>query len=323
MSLSTQVLKLANQSLSQGRNYRILKTYGVDKMFQQLIINTLIAASTYALVALGFTIIYKTGHLLHFAHGIVFTAGAYFLYLLWRVLCLPCVLSIGLVIVLCVFLGCLMEVIVYKRLRLRGASPLIFLIASIGMYVAIQNGISLTFTDETLSVRSGTTTEGLNVFGARITPIQLLIVTVVPVLIAGIGVFLRRAKLGIAMRIVASDLELAIVSGIESNRIILAAFALGSGLAGIAGMLVALDLDLTPVMGMRAIMMALVVVMIGGIGSIRGLVLGAIFLGFAQQLAAYWVGMQWQDAIAFVILLVFLIVRPQGFIGRKVISSSV
>jgi branched-chain amino acid transport system permease protein len=294
-----------------------LKKDLTDKMIQQLIVNALIAASAYALVALGFTIIYRTGHVFHFAHGIVFTAGAYFLYLLWCVLRLPCALSLGVGIVLCVFLGCLMEVVVYKRLRLRGASPLICLIASIGMYIVIQNGISLAFTDETLSVRSETTVEGFNIFGARITPVQLLIVMAALVLVTSVGVFLKRTKPGLAMRVVANDLELAMASGIESNRVILGAFALGSGLAGIAGMLVALDLELTPTMGMRAIMMGLVVVMIGGIGSTRGLLFGAVSLGLAQQVVAYWVSVQWQDAIAFVILLVFLVVRPQGLLGKK------
>ena len=126
-----------------------------------------------------------------------------------------------------------------------------------------------------------------------------------------------------AMRAVADDRELAMSSGIDSDRVVLAAFVVGSSLGGIAGMLVALDVNLTPTMGMRAIMMALVVVLIGGVGSIRGLLLGALLLGTAQQLMAWGVSAQWQDATAFAVLLAFLVARPQGFLGKRVRQATV
>lgn len=292
-------------------------------MLWQLTLNALTAASAYALVAIGFTVIYRTSHVFHLAHGIVFAAGAYFLYLFWRVLGLPCLPAAGLGVLACALLGCWMEVVIYKRLRRRDASSLVCLVASLGAYVVLQNAISLAFTDETLSLRSSATTEGINILGARMTPIQILIVAASLVSVAALGVFLGKTRLGMAMRAVADDRELAMTSGIASDRVVLAAFVVGSSLAGIAGMLVALDVDLTPTMGMRAILMALVVVLIGGVGSIRGLLLGALLLGTAQQLVAWEVSAQWQDAAAFALLLVFLIVRPQGFLGKRVRKATV
>jgi branched-subunit amino acid ABC-type transport system permease component len=135
--------------------------------------------------------------------------------------------------------------------------------------------------------------------------------------------FLKYTKKGQAIRAVAIDPELARVSGIESDRVILSTFALGSAMAGVAGILVALNVDMTPTMGMNALLMGVVAVIIGGIESIPGIALGALFLGMAQHLGAWNVGSQWQEAIAFAILLIFLLFRPQGFLGKKVKTATV
>lgn len=123
------------------------------------------------------------------------------------------------------------------------------------------------------------------------------------------------------MRAVANDAELADISGINSDKVIFWTFAIGSGLAGIAGILISFDLDMTPTMSMNALLMGVVVVIIGGVGSIP-IALGALLLGMAQNLGAWNVGSQWQEAIAFAILLIFLLFRPQGFLGKKVKTAT-
>ena len=123
--------------------------------------------------------------------------------------------------------------------------------------------------------------------------------------------------MGKAMRAVANDPELANISGIDSNRVILLTFAIGSALAGIAGILVALDVDMTPTMGMNALMMGVVAVIIGGVGSIPGVALGALLRGTAQHLGVWEISSKWQDAIAFIILFIFLLLKPEGFLGKK------
>lgn len=272
----------------------------------------------FALIALGFALIYGTVRFFHFAHGVVFTAGAYltFLFKVW--FGLPLFFSVIAAIGLCTVLGCLIEISIYRPLRHRDSSPLILLLASLGVYVVLQNIVSMVFGDDTKTIRSGMVEEGINILGARITPIQITIIAVSLFLLVCCFLFLKCTKMGQAMRAVANDPELARVAGIESDRVILSTFALGSALAGIAGILVALDVDMTPTMGMNALLMGVVAVIIGGVGSIPGVALGALFLGMAQHLGVWKISSQWQDAIAFVILLIFLLFRPQGFLGKKV-----
>lgn len=292
-------------------------------MLLQIIANGIIAAGVYILVALGFGLVYSATRFFHFAHGVVFTAGAYFTFLLKVWLGFPLSFSILLAIPLTTLLGCLMETFAYHPLRRKGASPLILLLASLGMYIVLQNVISMIFGDATKTIRSGPVKEGLNVFGARITPIQILIICVSIVLVVAVALLLKKTKMGKAMRAVANDPELASVSGIDSDRVILWTFAVGSALAGVAGILVALDVDMTPTMGMNALMMGVVAVIIGGVGSIPGVALGALLLGMAQHLGVWYISSKWQDAIAFIILAAFLLVRPQGFLGRRIKKATV
>jgi len=181
----------------------------------------------------------------------------------------------------------------------------------------LQNTISVFFGDDTKSVRSWEVKEGLKVFSARITPIQILIIACSIIITLALFVYLKKSKLGKAMRAVASDPELSSISGIDSNRVILWSFAIGSGLAALAGILVCLDVDMTPTMGLNALLMGVVAVIIGGSRRIWGVVLGALLLGFAQHFGVWKISSQWQDAIAFIILLIFLVFKPEGFTGKK------
>ncbi len=289
----------------------------------QLLLNGLITASLYAMVALGFMFIYFTTRFFHFAHGIVFTIGAYFAFLFKMWLGCPLWIATLAGILLAGVLGCLMEVIIYRPLRKRGSSGLVLLLASLGIYIVLQNVISMIFGDDTKSIRIGDVQEGIHILGARITPIQVVTIGVSIVLVVALSIFQKKTKIGRAMRAVANDSVLATVSGINSNRVILWAFAIGSALAGLAGILVALDVDMTPTMGMSALMMGVVALIIGGVNSIPGIALGALLLAMTQHLGAWFIGSQWQDAIAFVILVLFLLFKPEGFFGKKVKSGTV
>lgn len=292
-------------------------------MITQVIINGLIATSIYALIGLGFALIYNATRFFHFAHGAVYTAGAYFVYAFNVKLGFPLVVSLPAAVICSALLGILMELAVYRPLRRREANPLILLIASLGMYIVLQNLISLFFGDDTKTIRNGVVKEGINIFGAYITPIQICIIVVSALLVITTWLILTRTKMGKLMRAVANDPWLAEASGIDSDRVILATFAIGSALAGFAGILVSLDIDMTPTMGLNALMMGVVAVIVGGVGSIPGVVLGALLLGMAQHLGVWKISSQWQDAIAFIVLLTFLIFRPQGFLGRKITKVEV
>ena len=248
----------------------------------------------------------------------VYTSGAYFTFFFYKLIGFPIIIVIPIAIVLAALLGCSLEVSVFKMLRKKNAPPMVSLLASLGLYIVLQNTISMVFGDDTKSIRVGVIREGLPIFGARITPIQIVIVFTCIVFVVVSAMWLKKSKMGMAMRAVSNDVELAKISGIDSDRIILWSFILGSALAGVAGILVALDVDMTPTMGMNALMMGVVAMIIGGVGSILGVAFGAILLGLAQHLGVWKISSQWQDAIAFIILFLFLLIRPQGFMGRKV-----
>ena len=291
-------------------------------MNPQLIINILYVCSLYLFYSLSFFLIFYVTKFFHFAHAIIITSGAYFTFLFHKIFGISIFLSIPIAIIFSLLLGCLIEKSIYKPLRKKQASSMILLLSSLGIYILLQNLISMLFGDDTKSIRSGVVKEGINILGARITPIQISIIIISVIVTILLLLFLKKTKIGKAMQAVANDAELANISGISSDKVILISFAIGSALAGLAGILVALDVDMTPTMGMNALMMGVVVIIVGG-NNIKGIVCAALLLGFAQNFGVWYISSQWQDAIAFVILLIFLLFRPQGFFGKKLRKQSV
>ncbi|MBI1927591.1 branched-chain amino acid ABC transporter permease [Candidatus Poribacteria bacterium] len=286
-------------------------------MVSQFLLNGLIAGSAYALIALSFALIYISTQFFHFAHGAVFAWGAYFGYTCYMLFKFPLWITMPLAIAASAGLGIALEAGIYCPLRRRGATGLVLLLASLGLYVGLQNLISLLFGDETKSLRGGEVTKGIAIFGAHITPIQLWLIFTSVAFFTLIWAVLKFTKFGKALRAISSDAELALVHGIDADRVILGAFALGSALARLAALLIAQDVDMTPTMGLNALMMGIVAMIVGGIGSVPGTWLGGMLLGLAQHLGVWKIGSQWQDAIAFAILLLFLLLRPQGFLGQR------
>jgi branched-chain amino acid transport system permease protein len=213
--------------------------------------------------------------------------------------------------------GVLIDRTVYRPLRLKGASNLIFLLASFGVFVFLQNLIQLVYGAQILSLRTGPVTEGYHVFSAVITPTQVTILAVSIILMVGLWVFIMKTKLGKAMRAVSDDPIAANVVGINPEKIILLSFLIGSALAGAAGVLIALETNIEPTMGFAAILKGIIAAIVGGIGSIPGAMFGGFFLGMAENLGIAWIPSGWKDAIAFAILIVFLLARPRGFLGIK------
>lgn len=292
-------------------------------MIIQYILNGFVAGSAYALIALSFLLIYLPTRFFNFAHGAIFTWGAYFCYSCFILLGLPLWGAILVGLIMAAGLGVVVEMGIYRHMRQRNATRLVLLLASMGLYVVFQNLISMLFGDSTKSLRTGQVTEGIALFDGRLTNIQLWIIAICFLSFIIMWIILKFSKFGKAFRAVSNDPELAMISGIESNKIILWSFAIGSALGGAAGILVALDTNITPTMGLNALMLGVVAVIIGGIGSVSGIAIGAFFLAMTQQLGGWQISSQWQDCIAFIILLVFLIFRPEGFLGRKLRKAEV
>ena len=289
----------------------------------QIEINSLINASMFLLIGISFLTIYSVCKFFHFTHAVIFVISSYYILIMTTYFHISLFVLIPIAVILTVTSGCVLNNFIYRSLRFRHVNPIIMLLTSLGIYIVLQNTISMIFGDDIKSIRTGIVKEGLNVFGARITPVQIAIIVTAIIVLILMMLFMKKTKIGKAMQAVASDARLANISGINSERVILWAFAIGSGLAGLAGILYAMDVDMTPTMGMPILMMGIVAMIVGGVGSIPGIALGALLLGFAKNFGAYYIGSQWQDAIAFVILLVFLIFRPQGFLGKKLRSSEV
>lgn len=281
-------------------------------MVSQLIANGIIVGCTYALIAIGFTVIYGTVRFFHFAHGIVFAASAYAAWACVAYLNLPLPLAAIVAMVAGGVIGVLMDICVYRSLRKRKAPNLILLLASFGIFLLIQNSLQLIFGSDIKVLRDGPVTEGYRVLGATITGTQIGII-ISSVVLGGMTVLLmRRTSFGKAIRAVADDPLAASLVGINSQRVISYAFFLGSALAGAAGVLVALETNIYPTMGLNAAIKGIIAAVIGGMGSVPGALLGGLLIGLAENVGVWGISSGWKDAIAFAILVVFLLFRPGG-----------
>jgi len=283
----------------------------------QIIFNILFSASVYSLIAVSYSLIYYPTKFFHIAHAAIITAGAYFVFFFVNKFSIPFPLSVALSIAAAVGIGLACEVLVYRQMRKRNVPALAYLIASIGLYVVLQNCISLYFGDDTKIINTAEVTVGNQIFGAYITTIQIITIVVSIALFIAVNLFLRFTSIGKSIRAVASNPELCNIYGISSNKVILIAFGIGSALAAIAGILSAMDTNMTPTFGFNLLLYGVVAMIIGGVGSTRGLVAGALLVATAQHLAAYYIDTKWMDAVTYIILILFLIWKPLGFSGKR------
>jgi branched-chain amino acid transport system permease protein len=292
-------------------------------MLTQLIANGIIIGSAYALMALGFFVIYSTTRVFHFAHGAVYGLGAYIFYLCYSIAGAPIVVGMLASVLFTSAAGILIELIVYRPLRYEQAGPLVFLVSSLGVFVALQNAIILGFGTDTRAIGLGRVNEGYIFGNVTITSIQLVTLAASAFLFVLTAIILKRTRSGAAMRALASNPEMTEIIGIDIGRISLVAFGLGSAYAAIGGILTSLDTGLDPWMGTNAILMATVAVVIGGARSLWGTAVGGLMIGLAQNVGIWQISSKWQNAIAFGLLLVFLIVRPKGILGGRVQETQI
>lgn len=283
----------------------------------------ILSSAIYLLIALSFSVIYYTTKFFHIAHAVVITLGAYFVFLFANVIQIPFSLSLLFAIITAFGIGLLFEILIYRRMRKRNFPALAYLIVSIGLYVILQNGISLFFGDDTKIINTAVVEVGKQLFGAYITSIQIITVFVSLTLFIIVYLFLQFTIKGKSIRAVSSNSELCNIYGISSNRIILIAFGIGSVLAAIAGILSAMDNNMTPTFGFNLLFYGIVAMIIGGVGSFRGLLFGSLLLAVAQNLVAYYLDTKWMDATTYIILIVFLIWKPLGFSGKLLKKAAI
>ena len=286
-------------------------------IFTQLLVNGLIAGAIYALVAAGFSLIYSVCKFVHFAHGAVIAFSAYFLYFLFSTLGLNFAFSVVLAIIFASLLGLLVNQVVYKQLRKRKASNVILLISGFALLILFESLILLLFGADVKTIGYLKIAKGLEVLGAIITPLQIVIILSSFVLLFLLFFFMKKTKMGKAMRAVADNKEVAEIIGISSEKIYNWSFIIGSAIAGVAAILVGLEQNLEPTMGTGLMIKGFTAAIIGGIGSVPGAILGSYLLGFAENFGIWYLPSGYKDAIAFIILFIFLLFRPQGILGIK------
>lgn len=285
-------------------------------MFQYLA-NGLCAGSVFALVGLSFSLIYRPCRFFHFAHGAVLISAPYIAYLLARTLGWPMSVGVCLALGLASTLGAGLYWLIYRPMRRRGATDLVLLLASLGLYIVLQNIFSLVFGTDTKNLSGPSIDRAILIGSALLVPIQLTTLCVSVVACVATALVLAKTRAGRRYRAIVGDRQLAMTDGIDADKLQLWAFALGSGLAGGAGLLIALDIGVAPTMGLNALMMGIVALIVGGIESVAGVLLGGVLLGMVQGLATWKIGSQWQEAVAFGLLLFVLILRPQGLLTRR------
>ncbi len=281
----------------------------------QVLINSLAGACLYLLIAISFWLSYATTKSFYLSHAAAISFGAYGYY--WLHICI----GLPLVAAFCVAIGvtsigfvALEQLLFY---RLRDGNKWVGLVASIGVYIVLQNLISLAFGDETLSLRSHSAVIGQKIGDAYVTGTQELIIAGGAVLFTGIVILLITTKLGRGIRAVASNSDLCVILGINPETITRFAMGVGSALAAVAGVFSAMDSDMKPTMGFGLLMNGVVVMIVAGVGNTGGFAWAALLLAVAQNVAGYYLDARWMDAVAFFILIGFLIWKPLGFSGRQ------
>ncbi len=287
--------------------------------FISYLVNGISLGSVYALIALGYTMVYGIAKMLNFAHGDVIMIGAYVAFTAVSGMGMPPVVGVLLSVVACTVLGVLIERIAYKPLR--KASKLAVLITAIGVSYFLQNVALLIYGANTKSFTSVVTIPALKLMDDKLVISGETIVTVVACLIimAGLMTFMKYSKSGRAMLAVSEDSGAAQLMGVNVNATIALTFAIGSALAAIAGVLMCSSYPaLTPYTGSMPGIKAFVAAVFGGIGSIPGAFIGGILLGVIEILSKAYISSQLADAIVFAVLIVVLLVKPTGLLGKKI-----
>ena len=297
----------------------------MEEFFQQLT-NGLAVGSIYALIALGYTMVYGVLKLINFAHGDLFTIGAY----LGMTLLASCALHetispfLGIVVLalmvmgLVAVLGAILERTAYRPLR---ESPrLSAVVSALGASIFLQNAVMLIYGARFQVYPEDLVPEAsVDLFGLYIPAVRILVLCVSLALMAALYAFIQKTRIGTAIRAAAIDQDAARLMGIDVDRVILLVFLIGPALGGVAGLMVGLQYgQINFTMGWTYGMKAFTAAILGGIGNIPGAMLGGLVLGVIEALGSAYISIAWKDAIAFLVLIVILIVRPTGLLGERV-----
>lgn len=269
------------------------------------------------MIALGFNLIYGTTRFFDLGYGALTAVGGYSVYFFYKVLGFDIFLSIIIGLIIAGVIGFLTYKGVYSPLRKRKSSGMVLLVAALGVLTAIQAIIAILFTSQfqTLSRNAGSDNI-FHIFGGVITQTQLTTLITALVIMTVIGLVFRYTLFGKAIKAIGDDEEVSKIVGINTEKIIGKVFFIGSAIGGLAGMLIGFDTGIEPTMGLSLLLKGVIASIIGGIGNVYGGVIGAFFLAFVENFGIWKISGEWKDAIAFGVLIIFLLWRPQGILKR-------
>lgn len=286
------------------------------QIFMQQLINGLSLGSIYALLALGYTMIYGIIKIIHFAHGDVYMLGAFFGYYTINVWHFNFIMALFGSMIFCALVGMLIEFVAYRPLR--HSSRIAVLITAIGVSYFLENGMSVLFSGDTRDFPQVIKQVNYEWFGIRVTNIQLLIFATAIILMIILQLIVKKTKMGRAMRAAAADPVAAELMGININGTISFVFVIGSAMAGAAGVLIGLYYNsIEPTMGLTPGIKAFVAAVVGGVGSIPGAAVGAVIIGCLESLMQAIGFSAFKDAAVYVVLIIVLLFLPAGLFGNK------
>ena len=287
------------------------------------LVSGVVLGSIYAMVSIGFSIIFSTTRTFHFAHGAVYLWVGYAIYYTTEVLKWNLWLAVVVGAVLAVTLGTGIERYIYRPLRARGATPLVIFVAALGLLIFLQNLISAVFGSQAQPIQLPDMGPPWIIGDAAITKVGLLQFVAAILLLLLTQALLKWTTVGQSLRAVATNVEMAAVIGVNVGRVYLQAFTIGSLAMVPAALLNSATTGLDPALGGTIMLMTMVSVIVGGVGSITGAALGGFLIGIAQGLSAVVLPLAWQNGVAFGLLMVFIVVRPTGILGTKLWQTGV
>ncbi len=282
-----------------------------------MLVFILTATAIYLLIGISFQINYSVTNFFDISYAISLVLPSYLIYLFSNELKWDIYLSISFSIFLMIIINLLLYALIYYKFLINKTKSLILLIISLGVYIVIQNLISLIWGDDILSIRTGKVTAGYNFLGSNVTTIQIVIISSGLLIFLSLLAVLKFSNLGLKIRAVSLNSALSTIFGVESRKVIFNSIILSTLIASITGLLYAFNYDITPTMGFNLLLYGIIAMIIGGGGSTWGLLGGALLLAIAQNLGAYYINSKWMDAIAYFILILFLIWKPLGFSGKR------
>jgi branched-chain amino acid transport system permease protein len=285
-------------------------------MLEQQVLNGLMLGSAYALIAIGYTLIFGVLHLVHLAHGEVFMVGAFAGLMAVKYTGGDVFMAIVCGLVVAGAVGALVELLAIRPIRRRNGPPLAPMIRTIGVGIVLQEVVARLFGAEQVGFPQRMEAASWQVGSVTVSSVQLLILGVSLVLMVALHLFVTRTRLGMAMRATAESASIAHTLGIRSERIVLLTFVIASALGGAAGVLVGLSFNaISPFMGIDMGIKGLVAMLLGGLGNIYGAMLGGLIIGLAEVLSVAYLASSYRDAFAFVIMIAVLLLRPRGIFG--------